>query len=120
MARFMKLEVNNKEYLIGFSNRMSALKAEKQGLYNAIQNLETSPLDSYFKLLKLGLMDKQPTITNDEVNEILEGITANNDDESTEEAINFGDISKFLIEEYMAFLSTQGKKKTKKLEIVEM
>ena len=30
------------------------------------------------------------------------------------------DISTFLIEQYQAFLSTQGKKKVKKLEIVEM
>ena len=118
MAKFMKLEAKGKEYLIGFSNRAAALKAEKAGFYLAIQNIDNYPLDSYETILKAGLLDKQPTITNQEVKDILEEISINN--ANNDEAINYGDISSFLVEQYTAFMSAQGKKKVKKLEIVEI
>lgn len=119
MAKFMKLEIKGKEYLIGFSNRAAALRAERAGFFTQIQRLETNPIESYESILKLGLLEKQPTITNQEVSEILDEISNINQDDK-QESINYSDISTFLINQYQAFLSTQGKKKVKKLEIVEM
>lgn len=118
MSKFIELEVKKKKYLIGFSNRMSVVKAEEDGFYEALQNAEKNPVSSSAEILKAGLREKQPEMTIEDVNQLIEDITEEN--ENSEEVILIADIVKFIVEEYMGFSGTPtGNKKTKKLKIVE-
>lgn len=119
MSKFMKLEVNGKEYLIGFSNRASVLKAEKRGFMKVLKEMDDAPVEGTAKILQLGLLEKQPDVTLRECNEILDKYIMENSD--NEETVDIGSISKFIIEQYTNFSGVpDGKKKIKEIPIVEM
>ena len=72
MAKMMELEVKNKKYLIGFSNRASVLKAEREGFMKVLNETDNAPVEGVAKLLRLGMLEKQPKITLSECNQILD------------------------------------------------
>ena len=121
MSKFMKLEVKDKEYLIGFSNRASVLKAERKGFMKILNEFDNAPVEGTAKLLQIGLLEKQPEITLPECNQILEEYIAEHTSD-TEEA-DVGQISSFIISQYNVFLfvsTGNGKKEITKLPIVEV
>lgn len=119
MSKFMKLEVKGKEYLIGFSNRASVLKAEREGFIKALNSMDNEPVEGTAKLLHLGMLEKQPKNTIEECNQILNDYVEENTTE--EEGVDIGQISRFIMGQYTAFSGAPaGKKKIKKIEIVEI
>lgn len=121
MAKFIKLELDEKVYLIGFSCRASVLKAEDAGFMETLETIDKKPVLGSAKILQYGLMEKQPDITLDECNEILEKIAKYNM-EHPNEVIRVGDITQHIMEAYYAFSATplNQKAKAKKLEIVDL
>lgn len=121
MAKFIKLELGEKVYYIGFSNRASVLKAEDNGFMNVIKLLEEKPVLGSAKLLQYGLMEKHPDITLDECNKIMEEIAEYNI-ANPNEVIRIGDISQHILEAYYTFSGTplNQKAKAKKLEVVDL
>lgn len=122
MAKFMKLEAKGKEYLIGFSNRASVLNAKKLGLEKIIKNLdekETDINDVTVKLLRFGLLEKNPDITEKEAGEILDSYIEDCLDNG--ESADITQIINFLGEQYTAFSGLPSSKmKNRVLKIVEM
>lgn len=119
MAKMMKLEVKGKEYLIGFSNRASVLKAERAGFMKVLNEMDNAPVEGVAKLLQLGMLEKQPNITVNECNKIIEDYIEENTTEK--ECADIGQISAFIINQYMAFSGApNGKKKAKIIPIVEI
>lgn len=118
MSKFMKLEVKGKEYLIGFSNRASVLKAERLGFMKALKSMDDAPVEGTAKLLHFGMLEKQPKNTIEECNQILNDYIEENTTE--EEGVDIGQISSFIMEQYSAFSGAPaGKKKIKEIAIVE-
>lgn len=119
MSKFMKLEVKGKEYLIGFSNRASVLKAEREGFIKELDSMANAPVEGTAKLLHFGMLEKHPKNTVEECNQILNDYVEENTND--EECVDIGQISKFVIDQYKAFSGAPaGKKKIKKIEIVEI
>lgn len=115
----MKLEVKGKEYLIGFSNRASVLKAERKGFMKVLKQMDDAPIEGVARLLQLGMLEKQPDITVDDCNNILEDYIEENTTEK--EGVNVGQISAFIINQYTAFSGApNGKKNLKTIPIVEI
>lgn len=119
MKRFMKLEIDGNEYFIGFSNRTSVLKAERKGFMKALEEMDKAPVEGTAKLLMFGMLEKQPDITTEKCNKILDQYIEENTTE--EEGVDVGSITNFIINEYMLFSGApNGKKKIKEIPIVEM
>ena len=119
MSKFMELEVKDKKYYIGFSNRASVLKAERKGFVDVLKKFDDAPVEGTAKLLQLGLLEKQQDITLAECNKILNDYI--DEHTSDEEEANVGQISGFIISQYNAFSGAPtGKKKVVELPIVEM
>ncbi len=119
MSKFMKLEVKGQEYLIGFSNRASVLKAEREGFMKVLNEMDNTPVNGVAKLLRLGMLEKQSKTTLEECNKIIDDYIEENTTE--EEGVDVGKISAFIIEQYMAFSGApNSKKKLKEIPIVEM
>jgi len=117
----MKLEVEGKEYFVGFSNRTSVLNAKRNGMEKTLQEMgkikDTD--EGIAKILRYGLMEKQPGITEEEARNILEKYIEEN--VSDEECVDIGQIVNYINERYLAFSGLPtGNKKVKKLEIVEI
>ena len=121
MAKFIKLELNGKEYLIGFSCRASVLKAEDEGFMETLETLDKKPVAGSAKILRYGLMEKQPELTIDDCNKILEEIAQYNI-EHPNEIIRVGDITEHILGAYYTFSATplNQKAKAKKLQIVDL
>ena len=121
MAKFIKLELGEKSYLIGFSCRASVLKAEDAGFMETLETIDKKPVLGSAKILYYGLMEKQPEITLDDCNNILEEIAQYNI-EHPNEVIRVGDITQHIMEAYYTFSATplNQKAKAKKLEIVDL
>lgn len=105
----MKIEVGEKEYILGYPTRQDAINAEVNGLdiTNAGKVLIMAET-----LFYTGLIAKQPEITREEASELLEKYIAEGGD--VEET------TQFLINEYVAFTKSPNGKKKKKAKIVEM
>ena len=92
---------------LGYPTRKDARRAEDEGL--DIINGTTKLLRFSSKLFYTGLLAKQPNITEEKANEIL--------DKYTEEGGDLNEIITFLSEQYSGFMksptSTKKKKKTK-------
>lgn len=110
MSKLMKIEAGKNEYLLGFPTREDAKNAELKGL----DVTKPERLISYTsKLFYTGLLAKQPNLTEEEANSILEEYISEDGD--------IEEVTKFLTNEYVAFIkSPNGKKKKKKAQIVEM
>lgn len=86
-----------------------------------LNHLDDAPIENSAKLLRFGLMEKQPEITEKDCEEIYNKIAEINTNKENEEEIRIGEITEFIINQYLAFSGAPtGKKKQKKLEIVEM
>lgn len=119
MSKFMKLEVEGKEYFIGFSNRASVLKAERKGFMKVLKEMDDAPVEGTAKILQLGLLEKQPDITLKECNEIINKYIEENSND--EETVDIGSISNFIIGQYTNFSGVpDGKRQIKEIPIVEM
>lgn len=119
MSKMMKLEVKGKEYLIGFSNRASVLKAEKGGLLKILKEMENAPTEATAKLVQLGMLEKQPKITVEECNQILNDYIEEHTTE--EESADVGQITKYILEQFQTFSGAPNeKKKVIQLPIVEV
>lgn len=121
MAKFIELEANNKKYYVGFSTRASVLNAKRNGLEDTIKELGTDNVDAdeiFAKLLRYGLMEKQPDITLEETQKIINEYISDNVDDTY--CVDIMEIMKFITEQYQAFSGLPvGTKKVKKLKIVE-
>lgn len=109
MSKFIKIEVGDKEYSLGFPTRKDAVRAEFEGLdiTNAGKVLSLSET-----LFYAGLLAKNPLMTREEAIEILEQYLT--------EGGEIEEITQFLINEYTAFIKSPDGKKKKKAKIVEM
>lgn len=121
MAKFIKLDLNGKEYYIGFSCRASVLKAEDDGFLDTVMLVDKKPVYASAKILHYGLMEKQPGMTLDDCNNLIEEIAQYNI-EHPNEVIRLGDLNEHILEAFYTFSGTplNQKAKAKKLEIVEM
>lgn len=121
MAKFIELEANNKSYYVGFSNRASVLNAKRNGLEETIKNISKEDVDAeelYVKLLRYGLLEKQPDITIEETQKIIDEYITNNVNDTY--CVDIMEIMKFITEQYQAFSGLPiGTKKVKKLKIVD-
>lgn len=121
MAKFIELEANNKKYYVGFSNRASVLNAKRSGLEETIKNISGEDVDAeelYVKLLRYGLLEKQPDITIEETQKIIDEYISNNVNDTY--CVDIMEIMKFITEQYQAFSGLPiGTKKVKKLKIVD-
>ena len=105
----MKVEIGDKEYILGYPTRKDAMIAEDNGL----------DLTEAGKIVKItatlfytGLLAKQPKIKRDEAEELLEQYIA--------EGGEVEELTQFLVSEYMAFTQSPTGKKKKKAKIVEI
>ena len=99
----------------------SILNAKRNGLENVINELgsENSDVEEmYSKLLRYGLLEKQPDITLEETKTIIDEYITNNVDDTY--CVDIMEIMKFITEQYQAFSGLPvGTKKVKKLKIVD-
>lgn len=111
MAKAKKIEVEGKEYILGFPTRKDAQNAERVGF--SLTLMENQPLIQMDKLFYSALLAKQPDVSEEEAVEICEKFQ--------KEGGDIGKINSFLITEYMGFFKFQsGKKKIKEIETVEI
>jgi len=108
MSKLMKIEIENKEYILGYPTRKDAIKAEMNGLDVTEAGKILSLSETLFFT---GLLAKQPDISRKKADELL--------DKYLEEGGELEEITQFLINEYSAFIKSPNGKK-KKAKIVEM
>mgnify|MGYP005776765207 CR=1 FL=1 len=106
----IEIEVGEQTYKLGFPTRNDAVKAEDRGL--RLLQLENKPLEVTSKLFYTGLLAKQPLITEEKAEEIL--------NQYIEEGGEIGEINEFLIKQYSAFQQSPTGKKKKKAKIVKI
>lgn len=119
--KMMKLEVKGKEYLIGFSNRTAVVEARRKGMEKELKAFENSEdVDASFaKILRYGLMEKQPDITEKEARQIIDDYIEENT--TDEECVDISKIIEFINNSYVNFSGIPtGNKKVKTIEIVEV
>lgn len=111
MSKFIKLEYDGKEYMLGFSNRKAVINAEKRGFMRYISNIQNEPMNAQVNILLCGLLEKHPDMTFERTLDLVEKMQ--------NDGIDLAEVLQFLSEEYANFTSPQVSKK-KKLEIVEI
>lgn len=105
------MEIGEKEYTLGYFNRKDAKRAEKKGL--KVSRLDEELLTQTDKLFYTALLAKQPEITEDEADKLIE--------QFIEEGGDLKDIISFLAEQIVNFIQSQnGKKTKKKIKIVDL
>lgn len=109
-SKLAKIEVGDKELLLGFPTRRDALIAEQHGLDVINDGGKIVTLSS--KLFATGLLAKQPEISDEEAMDIMQ--------QYIDEGGEIDEIIQFLTEQYMAFMKSPNGKKKKKAKIVEM
>ena len=108
MIKLMEIEVKGKTYLLGYPTRKDAINAENAGL--DVTNIKILSMTEV--LFYSGLLAKQPAISREKANEIMEDYLAEGGD--------LEEITKFLTEQYVAFTKSPDGTKKKKAKIVEM
>lgn len=106
----MLIEIEGKEYKLGYPTRKDAVNAENHGL--RLMQIENAPLMVSEQLFYTGLLANQPSITKDEAVKLLE--------KYIEEGGEIGEINEFLIKQYSAFQQSPTGKKKKKAKIIKM
>ena len=106
----MVIEIEEKEYKLGYPTRKDAINAENHGL--RLLQLENSPLAVSEQLFYTGLLANHPSITSDEASRLL--------GKYIEEGGEIGKINEFLIKQYSAFQQSPDGKKKKKVKIIKM
>lgn len=105
----MVIEIEEKEYKLGYPTRKDAINAERHGL--RLLQLENSPLAVSEQLFYTGLLANHPSMTEDEASRLL--------GKYIEEGGEVGEINEFLIKQYSAFQQSPNGKK-KKAKIIKM
>ena len=109
MSKLMEIEVKGKTYLLGYPTPKDALHAEDMGLNvtdtSKLLNMATT-------LFWTGLLAKQPNITKDEGVEIMYDYINENGD--------LEEVTKFLVEQFVAFTKSPDGTKKKKAKIITM
>lgn len=106
----MIIEIEDKEYKLGYPTRKDAVNAERHGL--RLLQLENSPLTVSQQLFYTGLLANHPSITEEEAETLLA--------KYIEEGGEVGEINGFLIKQYSAFQQSPNGKKKKKAKIVKI
>lgn len=106
----MVIEIEEKEYKLGYPTRKDAVNAEKHGL--RLLQLENSPLLVSEQLFYTGLLANHPSMTLDEASRLL--------GKYIEEGGEVGEINEFLIKQYSDFQQSPNGKKKKKAKIVKI
>lgn len=106
----MVIEIEEKEYKLGYPTRKDAVNAEKHGL--RFLQLENCPLSVTDQLFYTGLLANHPSMTEDEAGRLFE--------KYLEEGGEVGEINDFLVKQYMAFQQSPNGKKKKKAKIIKM
>lgn len=99
-SKLLKIEIGNKEYLLGYPTRKDAKNAEINGLDITDSGKIIILTETLFYT---GLLAKQPNIKRKEAIELLE--------KYIDEGGETGEITKFLINEYVAFTKSPDVKK---------
>ena len=108
-SKLLEIEVGEKKYYLGYPTRKDAIVAENNGL-DVTEAGKIITLSD--KLFYTGLLAKQPKMTKDEADEILE--------EYVSEGGDIAEITQFLVNQYVAFTKSPTGKKKKKAKIIEM
>lgn len=106
----MVIEIEGKEYKLGYPTRKDAVNAENHGL--RLLQLENSPLAVSEQLFYTGLLANHSSIEPDEASKLLV--------KYLEEGGDVGEINEFLIKQYSAFQQSPDGKKKKKVKIIKM
>ena len=106
----MVIEIEEKEYKLGYPTRKDAVNAEKSGL--RLLQLENSPLLVSEQLFYTGLLANHPSTTPDEAGRLL--------GKYIEEGGGVAEINEFLIKQYSAFQQSPNGKKKKKAKVVKI
>ena len=106
----MVIEIEEKEYKLGFKSRTGVMKAEELGL--KLSQIEEKPITVTAKLFYTGLLANQPSITEDEANRLL--------DKYIEEGGEVGEFNSFLIQQIVGLQQSPNTKKKKKAKIIKM
>lgn len=107
----IQLEIDGKEYVLGYFTRRDAKIAEKKGL--RVSKLDEELLTQTDKLFYTALLAKQPEITEVEAEELIIKFV--------DEGGDLKDIIGFLAEQIVNFIQSQNGKKTKKaVKIIEL
>ena len=101
----LEIEVKGNKYLLGFPTRPDAIKAEEAGL--DIVNVKLLSMQEI--LFYAGLLAKQPEITREKADEIME--------QYFEEGGDLAEITQFLIEQYVYYTKNSNKKRAKIVKI---
>ncbi len=104
----LEIEVKEKTYLLGYPTRQDAIKAEDYGFDVAkIQVLSMTEI-----LFYTGLLAKQPEITREEADEIMDNYLIEGGD--------LEEITKFLTQQYVSFTKSPDGTKKKKAKIIKI
>lgn len=106
----MEIEVGEKTLKLCFPTRTSAQYAEDMGL--EIMKIAEKPLTTTSMLFYTGLLAKQPDITKDEAEKLLEQYVS--------EGGETGEINDFLLTQLTNFSKSPNGKKKKKAKIVKI
>lgn len=109
MSKFLSIDIEGKEYLLGYPTRQSAINAEVKGLDITEAGKVLSTAETLFYT---GLLAKQPFTTKEKASELL--------DKYVTEGGELEEVTQFLINEYVAFTKSPDGTKKKKAKIVEM
>ncbi len=109
-AEALNIEIGEKTYLLCFPTRASVYEAENRGL--SILGLSERPLITGKMLFYTGLLAKQPEITQEEAEKLLEQYILEGGD--------LGEINNFLLQQYTNFSQAPKAKKKKKAKIVKI
>lgn len=105
MSKKIIIEVNGKEYKLGFPNRDAAKVAEKVGF--SVFKLENEYLTQTDKLFYAGLLSYHPSMTEREANKLKEKYSEEGDIE---------EVIQFLAGEFSNFMKPKAGKKKAKIE----
>lgn len=106
----MLIEIEEKEYKLGFKTRTDVKRAEELGLN--LSEIEAKPVSVTAKLFYTGLLANQPSITEDEADKLL--------DKYVDEGGDIGEFNAFLIKQIVGLQQSPDTKKKKKAKIIKM
>lgn len=107
----IQIELEDKEYILGFFTRKDVKIAEKKGL--RVSKIEDELFTQTDKLFYAGLLAKQPSITEAEAEAIIEKFI--NEGGDLQEVVGF------LVKQIMGFMTSQtGKSKKKIVKQIEL
>ena len=106
----IEIEIGKKTYKLGYPTRKKEKIAEDKGL--RLLQIENKPIGVTEKLFYTGLLSKQPSITEDEAEKLL--------NQYVDEGGDIGEINTFLIKQYSNFQESPNGKKKKKAKVIKI